>query len=56
MIGNYGSSRSEIVLVSALDDNSFTIGACKYSHSASDPVIFIPYNKVIFYGRETSLS
>lgn len=54
LIGNYGTKTSEIVLASAKTDTSFTVGAMKYSHSASDPVIYIPYNQVKFYGRITS--
>jgi len=54
LIGNYGTETSEIVLVSAKTDTTFTVGACKFSHSASDPVIYIPYNQIKFYGRITS--
>lgn len=54
LIGNYGTKTSEIVLASAKTDTTFTVSACKYSHSASDHVTYIPYNQVKFYGRVTS--
>lgn len=54
LIGSYGTKTSEIVLASVKADTTFTVGACKYSHSASDPVTYIPYNQVKFYGRVTS--
>lgn len=58
LIGDYGSERSEIVLVDASDgstgNNSFKISATKYSHEASDPVTFIRYNKIKIYGSVDS--
>ena len=54
LIGTYGSENSEIVLVSAKTDTTFTISAPKFSHSASDPVVFIPYNQVKIYGKVLS--
>lgn len=54
LIGTYWSETSEIVLASSKTDTTFIISAPKYSHSASDAVTYIPYNKVKFYGRPTS--
>ncbi len=54
IIGSYGSEKTEIVLASAKTDSTFTVSACKFSHSASDPVSVIPYNQVKFYGRTVS--
>jgi hypothetical protein len=58
LIGEYGSEKAEIVLVDANDadttDKSFKISATKYSHEASDPVTFIRYNQIQFYGATSS--
>lgn len=54
LIGNYWDQKSEIVLASAKTDSTFTVWALKYSHSASEPVTYIPYNQIKFYGREVS--
>lgn len=54
IIGEYGSEKSEIVLVDANGVGTsaigFTISATKYAHEASDPVTFIRYNKIVFFG------
>lgn len=52
MIGDYGQENTEIKLVTANDtDNKLLIvAALSNSHSASDPITFIPYNKINFYG------
>lgn len=52
MIGDYGQENTEIKLVTANDtDNKvLAVAALSNSHSASDPITFIPYNKVNFYG------
>ena len=58
IIGEYGNEKTEIVLVDAngagTNNNGFTIGATKYSHEASDPVTFIRYNQIRFYGATSS--
>jgi hypothetical protein len=58
LIAEYGSEKPEIVLVDANDadtaNNSFKIWAAKYSHEASDPVTFIRYNQIRFYGATSS--
>lgn len=56
IIGNYGQERSEIKLVDANDtDNKILIvAALSGSHSASDPVTFIPYDKIRFYGMTSA--
>ena len=56
LIGKYGQEKSEIVKVTADDtvNQSLTITACKYSHSASDAITFIPYDKVRYVGRVAS--
>jgi hypothetical protein len=57
LIEGYEKEKAEFVLVdasdSATDDNSFTISATKYSHEASDPVIYTPYNQIRIYGSLT---
>lgn len=56
LIGSYGDQKSEIVLIdtSATTTSVFTCGATKYSHSASDPVTIIKYNKIRIYGGSTT--
>lgn len=54
LIGTYWSDNAEIVLASAKTVSSFTVWALQASHSSSDPVVVIPYNKVKYYGREAS--
>lgn len=51
IIGNYWEEKTEIVLASAKTDSTFTTGALKFSHSAGDPITYIPYNQIKFYGR-----
>ena len=57
IIGEYGQEKSEIVLVDPnsgdTNEKSFKVSPLKYSHSASDPVTYIQYNKIRFYGMET---
>lgn len=53
VIGLYGSEKTEIVLVTAKADKTFTTEALKYSHSSSDRVTLIPYNQVKFYGMSS---
>ncbi len=54
LIGEYGTEKSEIVLVDAsdagTDENSFKVSALKYAHSASDPVTYMRWNKINIYG------
>lgn len=54
LIGNYWDQKAEIVLASAKTDSTFIVWALKYSHSASEPVTYIPYNQIKFYWREES--
>ena len=58
IIEGYEKEKGDIVLVDAsdsdTDDNSFKVSATKYSHEASDPVIYIPYNQIKIYGATTS--
>lgn len=58
LIGEYGSEKAEIVLVDAnaltTGNSSLTISATKYSHEASDPVTFIRYNQIQFFGAIAS--
>lgn len=58
LIGEYGDERSEIVLVDANGIGTsaigFKISATKFSHEASDPVTFIRYNKIVFFGAVSS--
>ena len=50
IIGRYWEEKSEIVLVSAVpSNNTLTCSATKYSHSASDMVTLLPYDKIKFY-------
>ena len=51
IIGNYGEQTSEITLVSAKTDTTFTCSALRFSHSASDPVTLIGWNQIKVYGR-----
>jgi hypothetical protein len=55
IIEDYGDERAEIVLVdaSAKTSTGLTVSALKYPHSASAPVTYIGYNKIMFYGMET---
>ena len=56
LIGNYGEEKAEIKLVtaSATSGNVFTLSALTSSHSSSDPVTYIPYNKIRVYGIVSS--
>lgn len=58
LIEGYEKGKAEFTLVDAngasTTDHSFTVGALKYSHEASDPVIYSPYNKIKIYGGTTS--
>ena len=56
VIGNYGDEKSEIVKATAdnTDNKVLVCEATSNSHSASDPVTFIQYNQLKFYGAETS--
>ena len=55
IIGEYGSEKAEIVLVDAngagTSSTGFTVSATKYSHEASDPITFIRFNQILFYGK-----
>lgn len=53
IIGNYWEERAEITTVTAKTNTTFTVSATKFSHSASDPVTFIPYDSIRFYWMET---
>ena len=55
MIGEYGDEKAEIKLVSSFTGNTFTIAALTNSHSASDPVTFIEYNQMKYYGMATAV-
>ncbi|MFA5071882.1 MAG: hypothetical protein WC511_06010 [Candidatus Pacearchaeota archaeon] len=58
IIGEYGSEKSEIVLVDANGGGTsavgFTVSATKYAHEASDPVTLIRFNQILFYGKTSS--
>ena len=58
VIEGYGKEKGEFVLVDAsdpaTDDNSFKVSTTKYSHEASDPVIYTPYNQIRIYAGTTS--
>lgn len=58
MIEDYSREKAEIVLVdssdSSTDDSHFKISALIHSHEASDPITYIPYNKVRIYGTATT--
>lgn len=55
IINDYDQEGSEIKLVTAddTDNKTLSIAALSNSHSASDPVTFIPYDKIRFYGMAT---
>jgi hypothetical protein len=62
ILGDYEDEKSEIVLIDAnnTQDQVLVLSGTtttKYSHAASDPVVFIKYNKVWYFGlaNETSL-
>lgn len=55
MIGEYGDEKAEIKLVSSFSGNTLTISALTNSHEASDPVTFINYNQIRFYGMATEV-
>ena len=56
--GDYGQEKTEILLVDAsdpaTDSDSFKTGACKYSHSTSEPITLMRYNQIRIYGGTTS--
>src|SRR5574343_790923 len=56
LIGLYGQEKSEIVKVTADDtvNQSLTCEATKYSHTSSEQITYIPYNKVQLFGSTTS--
>lgn len=57
LIEGYEKEKGEFVLVdasdAATDDNSFKVSATKYSHEASDAIIYSPYNQIKIYGSLT---
>jgi hypothetical protein len=53
LIGEYGDEKAEIKLVSSFTGNVFTCGALTNSHEASDPVTFMQFNQIRFYGMVT---
>lgn len=55
MIGEYGDEKAEIKLVSSFSGVEFVIEALTYSHEASDPVTFMDYNQINFYGMATEV-
>lgn len=58
MVGEYGTEKSEILLVDASDaataETSFKTGTTVFSHEASDPVTYMRYNQIKIYGGTTS--
>jgi len=56
MIGEYVDEKAEIKLVSSFSGNTFTVAALTNSHEASDPVTFMDYNQVRFYGMLTEVN
>jgi len=49
LIGEYGDEKAEIVTVdeSSTTTKTLTItSGLQYSHEASDPIVFLPYNKI----------
>lgn len=50
LLWGYWEEKSEIVSATAKTDSTFTISATKFSHTASEPVTYIPYNQIRFYG------
>lgn len=58
IIGDYGDEKAEIVLVAAssLTGTAATISPLVKSHEASDPVTYVGYNKINFYGLSTPTS
>jgi len=55
LIGEYGDEKAEIKLVSSFSGNTFTVAAMTNSHEASDPITFIEYNQINFYGMITAV-
>lgn len=57
LIWRYWEEKSEITLISAVpSDTTLTCSPLKYSHSASDQVTIIPYDKIKFYWGVTPTS
>jgi len=56
LIGDYGDEKAEIVLATADSCTTvlFKTAALSYSHSASDPITFIPYNQIKIIGLAAS--
>lgn len=54
LIGEFGDEKAEIKLVSSFTSNVFTVAALTNSHEASDPVTYMDYNQVRFYGMTTA--
>ena len=56
MVEDYGYKRADIVKVTAddTDNRTLTVAATSNSHSASDPVTFIPYDQIRIYGATTT--
>lgn len=49
-VGEIGNERTEIVLASAVPDNtSLTVGALKFPHGVDTPIYQLRYNRVRFY-------
>lgn len=56
--GDYNQEKSEIKLVDAsdvgTDATGFTVAALSFSHAASDPISFIAWNQIRFYGMTSA--
>lgn len=46
ILGQPGSEKSEIVKISAVNNTTFTVGACVFSHNRGDVITFIEYNQI----------
>ena len=53
LIGVYGDEKAEIVLASSISGTTVTVSGTSHSHSASEPITFIEYNQIVYYGLGT---
>lgn len=53
---DYGQEKAEIKLITANDtvESTLTCAAVTFGHDASDPVTYIPYNQIRFYGMTSA--
>lgn len=49
LIGEMGGDGSEIVNLSSVSDNTFTVGTTEFSHSADTPIYLLRYDQIKFY-------